>query len=871
MSMAGSFDVYHKWLGIPPDEQPPHHYRLLGVRLFEDDKGVIKAAVVRQSAFVRSFQIGQYAQQANQLLNELAAAQACLFNPQKKRQYDSELRQRLSSASSVPARAAPAAQAPARPAAQQQPTIPAPAFTVSPPPPPRAVVQRSAKPQSLRSQRKPPPRNLRWRLTAAIGGSLAVAIVLLMFWIARSSVNSVGESENVAEAVSRPAEVDGTEIETSAGPVVPPATQTSQPPASVPPPTVSESPAAAPDAMASPSAKDPAAADLSSENTPARSPDEGLAPNAVDLLSLVDLNRDSIFGGWQRAGRELVSMGGFRRNLLALPYVPPPSYRLDVVVSNDLPERADLIIGFGMEGIPASAVVEQYDRSNVCWSGFEVSKGRQIKDSRTGTFGRLMTTQKPARLTVIVEPHRATITCDDRLLAEFTGDARRLGRAWGGKHLLALGALHGPLRFHKIVLTPLLTAEPEQVADSVQPLSPSQEPEPPPASPSKPTKTNRRPSSKNMTNERHITPELTRAIESMGGKVVSNAWDPRMKLYAIHLKDSSLSDDNIEVINDLADVHELHLSGTAITDAGLAKLKAPVRLTLLDVSRTDVADAVAAFIAPCGKLQRLNVANTLVGDRTIALLESCPDLDFVDLSRCEVTDAGLPALAKHSKLKYLNLNSLHISDVGILSLVSMPSMDFLNLLNTDITDDGLSSLADMPQLSQLNLSQTRVSGHGLSHLSPSSRLRNIWISYAAVDSEGLAALSRLRNLERVGLEGCQADGAALRELAKLQNLRILSISETNVDDSVLEALSALPKLENLNVSHTRITDHGLAHLQRIATLTHLDLDGDAVTDGGLMQLAGLRNLKSVGLDFCTNITDQGKARLRQSLPQTRIP
>jgi hypothetical protein len=28
--MAG-FDPYHVWLGIPPHEQPPNHYRLLGI------------------------------------------------------------------------------------------------------------------------------------------------------------------------------------------------------------------------------------------------------------------------------------------------------------------------------------------------------------------------------------------------------------------------------------------------------------------------------------------------------------------------------------------------------------------------------------------------------------------------------------------------------------------------------------------------------------------------------------------------------------------------------------------------------------------------------------------------------------------------
>ena len=30
-----TFDAYHEWLGIPPKDQPPNHYRLLGIELFE--------------------------------------------------------------------------------------------------------------------------------------------------------------------------------------------------------------------------------------------------------------------------------------------------------------------------------------------------------------------------------------------------------------------------------------------------------------------------------------------------------------------------------------------------------------------------------------------------------------------------------------------------------------------------------------------------------------------------------------------------------------------------------------------------------------------------------------------------------------------
>lgn len=38
-TLPENFDPYHKWLGIPPEEQPPHYYRLLGIKLFESGRG----------------------------------------------------------------------------------------------------------------------------------------------------------------------------------------------------------------------------------------------------------------------------------------------------------------------------------------------------------------------------------------------------------------------------------------------------------------------------------------------------------------------------------------------------------------------------------------------------------------------------------------------------------------------------------------------------------------------------------------------------------------------------------------------------------------------------------------------------------------
>lgn len=93
--MAAEFDPYHKWLGILPKDQPPHHYRLLAIELFEDDLQVIEAASDRQLSFLRKYQSGEYAAQCQKLLNEVSRARLCLLKPATKTAYDAELRQKL--------------------------------------------------------------------------------------------------------------------------------------------------------------------------------------------------------------------------------------------------------------------------------------------------------------------------------------------------------------------------------------------------------------------------------------------------------------------------------------------------------------------------------------------------------------------------------------------------------------------------------------------------------------------------------------------------------------------------------------------------------------------------------------------------------
>ncbi len=92
------FDPYHQWLGIAPEEQPPHHYRLLGLKLFENSPAVIENAADRQMAHLRTFQSGKQAGLSQRLLNEVAAAKLCLLKAEKKAPYDEQLRRTLAPA-----------------------------------------------------------------------------------------------------------------------------------------------------------------------------------------------------------------------------------------------------------------------------------------------------------------------------------------------------------------------------------------------------------------------------------------------------------------------------------------------------------------------------------------------------------------------------------------------------------------------------------------------------------------------------------------------------------------------------------------------------------------------------------------------------
>jgi len=140
--MPEPFDPYHRWLGIPLEEQPPNHYRLLGIQPFESNRDVIDSVAFRHISYLQEITDGPHVREAQRLLNELVGARRCLLDPETKAIYDAELKTKLADQNKPP-KAAPAVRA-QRSEKEESST--------SPPP---KVSQRASAPPAA-SQKKPP-------------------------------------------------------------------------------------------------------------------------------------------------------------------------------------------------------------------------------------------------------------------------------------------------------------------------------------------------------------------------------------------------------------------------------------------------------------------------------------------------------------------------------------------------------------------------------------------------------------------------------------------------------------------------------------------------------------------------------------------
>lgn len=84
-------DVYRDWLKIEATHRPLNYYQILKLKSFEDDVSVIRKHYRELNTYIRKFATGDYIEQSQDLLNELAKAMLCLTDHERKAEYDFKL------------------------------------------------------------------------------------------------------------------------------------------------------------------------------------------------------------------------------------------------------------------------------------------------------------------------------------------------------------------------------------------------------------------------------------------------------------------------------------------------------------------------------------------------------------------------------------------------------------------------------------------------------------------------------------------------------------------------------------------------------------------------------------------------------------
>ena len=386
---SAPFDPYHKWLGIPRRDQPAHHYRLLGIPLYEDDPQVVEAAADRQMAFLRKFQAGDHSADALKLLNEVSRARICLLKAESKAAYDASLRAEL-------AASAPAA-----------------AINID------TSVSAASRPL--------------WMSPAVLGGGgtlIAVLIGLAVLLLPKSSpvpqspaaleVPLAGQAAAPPDGAAKPGEQPPPAVAGGANQVNPPKTGKTLAEQDRPLSQGGKAPgamvaSAAPETRQSPG-KGPAAASSQPPSVDPRASQGVGTSTAVDLLSRVDVVQHRIAGQWLLENRQLISpAAGMTR--LGVPYVLPEEYDLTLNVVRASGKRAFGLV-FPVQGHPAQLVIDtQSATQSKLGNGLPGDKSEDSKFE-----GQVLHPDRPVAFLVQVRRRRVSVAADGKEILKWTGD-----------------------------------------------------------------------------------------------------------------------------------------------------------------------------------------------------------------------------------------------------------------------------------------------------------------------------------------------------------------------------------------------------------------------------------------------------------------
>lgn len=392
--MSEPFDAYQKWLGIQPKDQPPNHYRLLGIELFEDDADTIDNAAEQRMGHVRKFQMGSRSALSQQILNELAAARICLLNADKKRCVDEQLQRELQRGQTpVPAAVLP-------PTTQVAPTAAVgEAPEMSTRPAASSIAVKPARPGGRA------PRPSIARQAAIVGSGCAVVMIAIVL-----IVLNLGDEPTPPESGNRK--------------------EPRRPDVSFEPPEV----------------RGQAELNAGATRLTGQSPSTTSGgTDEIDLLALISLARDVRGGTWSLTGGVLRN-SNITSHDLHLPCEVPAQYDLTAEVARVRGTRG-VTFHLVFQGRRVSLVLDGKGRA----SGLAGINGKPYDKNPTTVGGRQLSSQ-PATVVCQVRSAGIHVRLNNQTLIDWTGSVQELEPSGESPPTLGIGTHGAVFNFTKLTL-----------------------------------------------------------------------------------------------------------------------------------------------------------------------------------------------------------------------------------------------------------------------------------------------------------------------------------------------------------------------------------------------------------------------------------
>jgi tRNA A-37 threonylcarbamoyl transferase component Bud32/tetratricopeptide (TPR) repeat protein len=178
----------------------------------------------------------------------------------------------------------------------------------------------------------------------------------------------------------------------------------------------------------------------------------------LDLLKLVDAQKDAVRGTWRFTGGGLESAFDPAPAVLVrlqVPFVPPPEYDLKVVAERKAGSRA-LVVGLAEGNRQFMVTLDSYDGAT---SGLERIDERGANGNETRFTGRVFTDKKRSTILCSVRRDSVVVTVDGKVVVCWKANYGRLTlpaeAAVPFRNTLFLGSWQASFHIARLVLTPV--------------------------------------------------------------------------------------------------------------------------------------------------------------------------------------------------------------------------------------------------------------------------------------------------------------------------------------------------------------------------------------------------------------------------------